>query len=79
MKEKLRNIFEENNLVLVDIGEYKSIQDKELKIPKERIVSYKWLLKKLTKPCKACKQEKMSLIPTCCNCNYPKEQTPGEE
>ena len=73
MLKELKRIFEENNLVLVDTTQYDTIKNKYLKIPKERIVSYKWLSRKLTKPCKKCKQDTLSLISVCCNCNYPKE------
>ena len=73
MLEKLKEIFEEHNLVLVDTTKYDSIKNEDLEIPKERVVSYKWLSRKLTKPCKKCKQETISLIQICCNCNYPKD------
>lgn len=73
MDEELKKIFEEHNFVLVDTTKYDSLNDKTLKIPKERIVSYKWLVRRLTKPCKKCKQETRSLVAVCCNCNIPKE------
>ena len=42
----LRELFKKHNLVLVDVNEYGG---KRFKVPKGRVVSYKWVANKLRK------------------------------